>query len=154
VIAEKRGIVMKRHEEIVSLMQTLGAGFRLYPEETEKKLDVLTEVQQENLIRLLKKIAHGNVQTYAFGHGSPEKKPAKPDDRVIWDRGPTPSGPRKAPRLPEPDAYDEIDERSAICRGCPSGCELRWDDKGNFSGYSCIIGQETAEMLAEYYRAR
>ena len=145
---------MKRQDEIVSLMQTLGAGFRLHPEETEKKLGVLTDVQQENLIRLLKRIADGGVHTYAFGHGSPGRKPEKTDNRVIWDRGPTPSGPRKAPRLPEPDAYEEINDRSAICKGCPSGCELRWDDQGGFTGYSCIIGQETAEMLAEYYRAR
>lgn len=145
---------MKRHDEIVSLMQTLGAGFRLHPEETEKKLSILTDVQQENLVRLLKRIADGNVHTYAFGHGSPEKKSARTDERVIWDRGPTPSGPRKVPRLPEPNSYDEINDRSAICRGCPSGCELQWDDKGNYSGYSCIIGQETAEMLAEYYRAK
>ena len=145
---------MKRHDEIVSLMQTLAAGFRLFPEETQKKLDVLTDVQQENLIRLLKRIADGPVRTYAFGHGTLERKPAKTKDSVIWDRGPTPSGPLKAPRLPEPDAYDEISDRSAICKGCPSGCELRWDDQGNFNGYSCIIGQETAEMLAEYYRAR
>ena len=145
---------MKRQDEIVSLIQTLGAGFRLHPEEIERKLDVLTEVQQENLARLLKRIADGSVKTYAFGHGSAEPKPGKPDARAIWDKGPTPAAPRKTPRLPESDAYDEINERSAICRGCPSGCELRWDDQGNFSGYSCIIGQETGEMLAEYYRAR
>lgn len=145
---------MKYVDEIVSLMQTLSAGFRLHPEEAAKRLSVLTDVQQENLVRLLKRVADGNVHTYAFGHGSSEEKPAKPDARVIWDRGPTPAGPRKVPRLPEPDAYDEINERSAICKGCPSGCELRWDDKGNFSGYSCIIGQETAQMLAEYYQAR
>ena len=147
---------MNRHDEIVSLMQTLGAGFRLHPEEIEKRLNVLTEVQQENLARLLKRIADGNAHTYAFafGHGTPAEKPAKKDSRAIWDMGPTPSGPRKAPRLPEPDAYDEIDNRNAICKGCPSGCELHWDDQGNFSGYSCIVGQETAEMLAEYYRAR
>ena len=54
---------MKRHDEIVSLMQTLGAGFRLHPEETEKKLNILTDVQQENLVRLLKRIADGNVHT-------------------------------------------------------------------------------------------
>lgn len=144
---------MKRHDEIVSLMQTLGAGFRLHPEEIGKRLDVLTEVQQENLVRLLKRIADGTVHAYSFGHGPPDREPAKPDKRVIWDKGPTPSGPMKAARLPEPDAYDEINDRSAICKGCPSGCELRWDDKGNFTGYSCIIGQETAEMLAEYYRA-
>ncbi len=146
---------MKRQDEIVSLMQTLAAGFRLHPEAVGKKLDVLTEVQQENLVHLLKRIADGNMHnSYAFGHGVPGNKPAKPDDRVMWDKGPTPSGPRKVPRLPEADAYEEINDRSAICKGCPSGCELRWDDQGNFSGYSCIIGQETAEMLAEYYRAR
>ncbi len=145
---------MKRHDEIVSLMQTLGAWFRLHPEDIEKKLDVLTEVQKENLFRLLKRIDDGNSQPYAFGHGTPKENPKKPDTRAIWDRGPTPSGPRKAPRLPEPDAYEEINARSAICKGCPSGCELRWDDQGNYTGYSCIIGQETAEMLAEYYRAR
>ena len=146
---------MKRQDEIVSLMQTLAAGFRLHPETVGKKLDVLTEVQQENLVHLLKRIADGNMHnSYAFGHGVPGNKPAKPDDRVMWDKGPTPSGPRKVPRLPEADAYEEINDRSAICKGCPSGCELRWDDQGNFSGYSCIIGQETAEMLAEYYRAR
>ena len=145
---------MKRQYEIVSLMQTLGAGFRLHPEEIEKRLDVLTDVQQENLIRLLKRIADGNMHAYAFGHGVPKKEPAKTDKRAIWDKGPTPSGPRRTPRLPEPDAYEEISDRSAICKGCPSGCELRWDDQGNYSGFSCIIGQETAELLAEYYRAR
>lgn len=145
---------MKRHDEIVSLLQTLGAGFRLHPEETEKRLDVLTEVQQENLILLLKRISDGNVKTYAFGHGTVRPEAKKPDTRALWDKGPTPSGPKKAPRLPEPDAYDEINDRSAICKGCPSGCELRWDDQGSFTGYSCIIGQETAEMLAEYYRAK
>ena len=142
---------MDRHEEIVSLFQTLGASFRHFPDKTAQRLSVLSEEEQEKLLELLKRISAGGIRAYSFGQ-KPEPSAKKPDTRVIWDKGPTPSGPRPAARLPEPDTYDAIDGHRAICRGCPSGCELRWDDKGGYGGYSCIVGQETAEMLAEYYR--
>ena len=143
---------MKQHEEIVSLLQTLGACFRHFPDKVGEKLSVLTAEEQEQLLALLKRVSDGTIRSYSFGHFPEGREPKKPDTRVIWNKGIIPTGPRKAVRLPEPDTYDAIDDHSAICRGCPSGCELRWDDKGNCSGYSCIVGQETGEMLAEYYR--
>jgi len=144
---------MNKHEKIVSLMQTLGAGFRHFPDKTEERVNVLTDAEQDTLLELLTRVSSGGVRAYAFGHFPEGREPKKADTRVIWDKGPTPTGPKRAARLPEPDSYDAIDEHRAICRGCPSGCELRWDSKGNCAGYSCIVGQETAEMLAEYYRS-
>lgn len=143
---------MNKNDEIVSLIQTLGTSFRVQPERVKERLSVLTEVQQENLLRMLKRIADGDDRAYAFGHKPPEREGKKPDARVNWDKGPTPSGPRKEKPLPEPGTYYPINDRSALCSGCPTGCELKWDNQGNYSGYSCIVGQETAEILAEYYR--
>ena len=144
---------MNRQDQIVSLLQTLGTSFRHFPNSVSEKLGILTEEELEKLLELLKRVSAGNKREYSFGHFPEDREPRKPNALVYLDRGPTPDGPRKNVRLPEPDTYDEITDRSAICRGCPSGCELRWDDHGNFGGYSCIVGQETAEMLAEYYRA-
>ena len=144
---------MSKHDEIVSLIQTLGTSFRVQPEKTDERLNVLTEVQKENLLNMLKRISEGGEREYAFGHKPPERVGEKPDTRAIWDNGPTPVGPRKTKPLPEPGTYYPINDRSALCSGCPTGCELKWDDKGNYSGFSCIVGQETAEILAEYYRA-
>ncbi len=143
---------MSIHEEITSLLQTVGATLRLHPEKAEERLNVLTDVQQENLLRLLKRIAEGGAHAYSFGHGpkpdSREEGKKKDTHGVIFEGGPTPSGPKKPVPIPEPGSYYQTSDHSAICMGCPSGCELTWDDEGGCAGFSCIQGQETGEALA------
>ena len=76
---------MKKQDEIVSLIQTLGTSFRVQPEKTEERLGALSEVQQENLLRLLKRIAQGPSGGYAFGQEPPELQHRKAHNRVIWE---------------------------------------------------------------------
>ena len=144
---------MNGYDEIISLMQTLATGFRVLPDKAAEKLDALTEEERNELLRLLKRVSSGKAQDHA---PEPHRSEPSVDPAVMpsaANRTEASSAQTGRAVLPEPDTYDAIDERSAICRGCPSGCELRWDDRGNCTGFSCIIGQETAEMLAEYYRA-
>ena len=139
---------MNRHEQIVSLIQTLGTSLRVRPEEADCRLNALTETEKAQLLELLKRVYGGKAAADAPDHGENIviNEPSAGKDAV-------PAVPMSSTKeLPDPNTYDTVSDRSAICRGCPSGCELRWDDNGNYTGYSCIVGQETAALLAEYYR--
>ena len=144
---------MNGYDEIISLMQTLATSFRVLPDKAAEKLNALTEEERDELLHLLKLVSSVKAQDPAPepNRSLPSAEPAAVPSAA--NRTEASSAQTGQAVLPEPDTYDAIDERSAICRGCPSGCELRWDDRGNCTGFSCIIGQETAEMLAEYYRA-
>ena len=143
---------MNEQNEIVSLIQTLGTSFRILPERIPERLNALSSEQQKLLLDLLKQVANGNAAT-DDSHRTDAGKASDQRGQGTNACENMASPVRKTEaKLPEPDTYDEISDRSALCRGCPSGCELRWDGKGNYSGYSCIVGQETAGLLAEYYR--
>ena len=117
--------------KIATLLETLSERLGNRPEQAvEAMLFEMTQFQEDSLLKLLQCMEETS------------RKKAPVSDKADQAEG------TKTHAHPEDGSYVPMTEHSAICRGCEVGCELKWDDDGNYEGYSCCNGEETARLLA------
>ena len=138
---------MRKEEEIIRLFREL---LRRFDREMGKpagdKLSALTEEEKDTLYRLLQKLSCHGAGQHAYG-AAPGWEPEQPERGILREGRVMPSAPKKKHPLPDPNTYIPLGEDSAMCQGCPNGCEVHWDKTGKLWGFSCPNGEDLGHNL-------